>query len=278
MSAEVGSTGSNDHVTDDIFAPLPDSDLPIGYMGKNSEIVWITNTAKELSREQEQHGEQSQEGNANSISSSAKIVQESNLLNDDMTLETPIYHMDNVDLSVVGDQIDPFALPEKFVGDVFIKAYFDTVHPTFPIVLKQLFMVQYESFYKFPFTPDSSKRWLAILNAIFAIGAVYAQMTKSDWHMNKRAHAHYFARARVLALDGGVVYEVADSQQVQVAGLMAFYLLATNQTNRYSFFDEFDFNFFLSAFLLTSDPDAQGMEHHRPGHKICASTRFPPPQ
>lgn len=167
------------------------------------------------------------------IGSTAQIVREANILTAEMDLETPTYHMDDLGLTVVGNQIDSFALPQKSTADELVRNYFDTVQSTFPILLKDLFMVQYESFYKFPFTPESSKRWLAILNAIFAIGAVYSHMINPDADVDERDHIQYFTRARVLSLDGGVVYEVTDLQQVQVAGLMGMYLMATSQTNRF---------------------------------------------
>jgi len=165
--------------------------------------------------------------------SAPQVVRDTLYLTAEMNLETPTYHMNDLDLSVVGDQIDPFALPQKNIADELVRNYFDTVQPTFPILFKGLFMAQYESFYKFPFTPESSKRWLAVLNALFAIGAVYSHMVNPDNVEDEQDHLQFFTRARVLALDGGIVYEVADLQQVQVAGLMGMYLMATSQTNRF---------------------------------------------
>lgn len=203
-----------------------------GYHGKSSEVTWLTKAAQELARDGSD-GEGDRSGSVAGESASAAVVRDSHILSADMTLETPTYHLDDLDISVVGDQIDPFALPRKQTADALVKSYFDTVHPLFPILLKDLFSVQYESFYKFPFTPESSKRWLAILNALFAIGAVYtAQVGRPNFVYGDPDHTQYFARARVLSLDGGVVFEVADLQQIQVAGLMGMYLMATSQTNR----------------------------------------------
>ncbi|KAF8470041.1 fungal-specific transcription factor domain-containing protein [Kalaharituber pfeilii] len=215
ITADAGSTGESDHISEDLFSHVVDGKgAQVGYLGKSSEVVWLTKTAQDL------------------IGTPAEIVRDNGILSPDMALETPTYHMDDVDLTVAGDQIDPFTLPQKHVADALVKDYFDTMHPILPIVLRSLFMVQYESFYKFPFTPESSKRWLAILNAILAIGGVYSHLVQGDKYCCERDHMQFFARARVLSLDGGVVYEVADLQQVQVAGLMGMYLLATSQTNR----------------------------------------------
>jgi len=195
---------------------------------KTTESVSSVQTARDLTKD-------GTEGGLDTIGNAPNrkdTVSPPSYLTAEMDLETPTYHMNDLDLSVVGDQIDPFALPPKHIADELVKNYFDTVQPTFPILFKELFMVQYESFYKFPFTPDSSKRWLAILNALFAIGAVYSHMVNPEIVADEQDHLQFFTRARVLSLDGGVVYEVADLQQVQVAGLMGMYLMAISQTNR----------------------------------------------
>ena len=202
---------------------------------KATESVSSVQTTQDLSKDGTEDGLDATENDPNGKNepSASQTVRGTSYLTAEMDLETPTYHMNDLDLSVVGDQIDPFALPQKKIADVLVRNYFDTVQPTFPILFKELFMVQYESFYKFPFTPESSKRWLAILNALFAIGAVYSHMINLGNVEDEQDHLQFFTRARVLSLDGGVVYEVADLQQVQVAGLMGMYLMATSQTNRF---------------------------------------------
>ena len=146
----------------------------------------------------------------------------------DIGFETPTYHLNDLDLSIVDNQVDPFALPQSLTADRLINNYFDTVQPVFPILQKELFIVQYESVCKFSLAPES-RRWLSVLNAVFAIGAVFSHLVEGG---NERDHVHFFTRARALFLNGGVVYEVVDLQQVQVTVLMGVYLMATSQINR----------------------------------------------
>jgi hypothetical protein len=51
VSADVGSTGSIDHVKEEINAD--NATYPTGYMGKSSEITWIQRVGQQLSKEAE---------------------------------------------------------------------------------------------------------------------------------------------------------------------------------------------------------------------------------
>jgi len=142
------------------------------------------------------------------------------------------YHLDDIDISFSGKQIDAYALPPRDLANSLINVYFETVHPLFPIIYKGLFENQFEVLYQ---TQDPGKvagKWLAIMNLVFAIGARHLSMigeNKADiWQ-----HVTFFLRARLLgALDGGLVFEIATLQNVQAMGLTGMYLLASKQTNR----------------------------------------------
>jgi hypothetical protein len=76
------------------------------------------------------------------------------------------------------------------------------------------------------------RKWLAIVNLIFAISARYSHVVRAEWRGDDRDHLIYFSRARLLSLDGETLFQHADLQQIQVTALMALYLLCTNQINR----------------------------------------------
>ncbi|KAA8910029.1 fungal-specific transcription factor domain-containing protein [Sphaerosporella brunnea] len=215
VSAEVGSTGSMDHIKEEINAD--NSPYPIGYMGKSSEVAWIQRVAKQLAEEADQD---LHPGNGPGT------------LDEEYQFQTPAYHLDDLSVSIAGGQVDPYLLPDRKVADQLIETYFTTFHPSFPIVSKQLFMEQYDTFFDECFPSGSSKRWLAMLNLKFAIGALYAKLINAEWKGSDAEHLKYFGRARLLCLDERSMLEVADLQQVQVIGLTAMYLLASNQTNR----------------------------------------------
>lgn len=246
MTAEIGSTGSLDHIREE--PNRSGSTYPTGYMGQNSEVAWIQRVAQQLAREASvepprtllppKSGSQRSRSETLGISvnghnddSAAHATKN----NDDYEFETPTYHLDDLSVSIAGGQINPFYLPPKETADALLNAFFTTVYPTFPIVLKKLFMAQYDAFFQSFYPPTSSKRWLAMLNLMFAIGSMYGRLTNADWREESEIeHLKYFSRARVLSLDEGSILEVPDLQQVQVVGLAAIYLIASNQTNRYS--------------------------------------------
>lgn len=93
-------------------------------------------------------------------------------------------------------------------------------------------MEQYNTFFEAFFPLGDSKRWLAMLNLKFAIGALYLELVDPEWRGKRTEHLKYFGRARVLCLDERSLFEVADLQQVQVLGLASMYLLACSQTSR----------------------------------------------
>jgi hypothetical protein len=109
-----------------------------------------------------------------------------------------------------------------------------TVHPLFPILYKDLFMVQYSLLYQSQDPSTMVRKWLAIINLVFAIGERNLSMAglkaSEDWQ-----NLTFFLRARILgALDGGVVFEIPTLQDVQSMGLAGMYLLGSKQTNRYA--------------------------------------------
>lgn len=241
VTAEIGSTGSLDHIRQE--PNRSGSTYSTGYMGKNSEFAWIQRVAQQLAREAsvEPTRRLIPPGSGSHSETSGASINGCNgdsapLLNDDdYRFETPTYHLDDVSVSIAGGQIDPFFLPPKETADELLNAFFTTVYPTFPIVLKKLFMEQYDAFFRYFSPPARSRRWLAMLNLMFAIGSMYGRLTNADWKEESEIeHLKYFTRARVLNLDEASILEVPDLQQVQVVGLAAIYLVASNQTNRYS--------------------------------------------
>ena len=161
---------------------------------------------------------------------------EDSLHNDDIKSSvTPIneasYHCDDLTLTPPGI-IDPFEVPSQAAANMLFQSYLETVHPAFPIIGKNTFVNQYRAF---QLTQDRTKinhNWLAILNLIFAIAAKYSHLIQAEWRGDEMDHLVYFTRARILGFNADAILSHAELQRVQVAGLMSFYLLATNQINR----------------------------------------------
>jgi len=237
VSAGVGSTGSMDHIREEINGD--NSPYPTGYMGKSSEVVWIQRVAQQLAEEAKEASADITGIRTNTSScdspfpypSTKRTSYDSAIVDDEYQFQTPAYHLDDLSVSISGSQIDPYLLPDKKIADQLINAYFTTFHPSFPIVSKKLFIEQYETFFK-TFPPGSSRRWLGMLNLKFAVGSLYAKLVNVDWRRDDTEHLKYFGRARLLCLDEGSLLEIADLQQVQIMGMAGMYMMASNQTNR----------------------------------------------
>ncbi|KAJ5104025.1 hypothetical protein N7532_004554 [Penicillium argentinense] len=213
-SSSIGSLEAIDRVEEDLNRT--EDSRATGFMGKNSEITWM----QRLQREAEHRAQ----GLVGSLEPGQSKRQD-----DDLTLHAVSYHLDDMEISVPGP-VELYAMPPRELADQLFDDYLRTVHPFFPIINRPLFTAQYRSFFDSAARPGD--KWLAILNMIFAIGAKHAQLIESPWKGNEKDHLTYLTRARILSMNGDVLFSHPDLQQVQVEGLIAFYLLASDQINR----------------------------------------------
>ncbi|KAI9035128.1 Zn(II)2Cys6 transcription factor, partial [Aspergillus affinis] len=208
--SSVGSLEANDCVEEDLNRS-PGA-RATGYMGKNSEITWLRKVqgeAQEYSRQSTGLPEDEDET--------------------ENTLPAVNYHLDQLEISVPGP-VQVYQMPHQPIADHLFADYLETVHPFFPIINRPLFQSQYEKFFGDSVRPGD--KWLAILNLIFAIAAKHAHLTQASWRGDKDDHLVYLTRARILSMNGDVLFSHPDLQQVQVEALTAFYLLACDHINR----------------------------------------------
>jgi hypothetical protein len=146
------------------------------------------------------------------------------------TVSTANYFLDDLEVDIM-DTVDLSYRPPAAVADRLVDSYFQVVHPYFPIVGKVTFLGQYKSYYSAS-SVRPGKRWLAVLNMIFAIATKYAHdLTQGNEHADE--HIAYFSRAWKLSMGNVALLDHPNLQQVQVEGLSAFYLLTVGQANRY---------------------------------------------
>lgn len=212
--SSIGSLEAIDRVEEDINRS--EHARATGYMGKNSEITWM----QQLQREADQRSQ----GLPGSLEPGQDLKTDNAL-----SLHAVNYHLDDLDLSVPGP-VQLYAMPPREVADHMFEAYLTTVHPFYPIINKPLFSAQYRTFFDSAARPGD--KWLAILNMIFAIGAKHGHLIDAPWRSYEKDHLVYLTRARILSMNGDVLFSHPDLQQVQVEGLIAFYLLASDQINR----------------------------------------------
>jgi len=150
-------------------------------------------------------------------------------------LEAATYHASELDLTEFGEfaqLVDPLGLPERATADALVQSYFTTIHPLFPIILGPPFMRQYDLFWQSSLSPPNTYLWRAIMNMIFALGAIYAHAVQVPHADGDREHLLYFLRARVLSTDPVGMIQLPSLEQIQLASLSGMYLVASSQVNR----------------------------------------------
>ena len=205
--AEDGSTGSLDVINVDTDR---DDTRATGHMGKSSSVAWAKRTVEECNNEDTLAGKQTR---GPSLAS---------------------YHTEDADLVEVHmSNIDPYEWPDSKLADTLLQTYFDHVHSVFPILDKATFMVTYNSFRRGSHDITYSERvWLATVNAIFALMAIHAHLTKSEFQGHYNDHLVYCTRAKLLCLDEGLLYQDSRVQTTRALGLLALYFIAAGRLNR----------------------------------------------
>ena len=199
------------HMNDDNF--IHEGSQPRAFAGQSSDMQWMRRLANELKYEASER-KQSQ-------------------LPFPFFTRSSIFTEDN-ESAVVGDNVDPFQLPIGTTADALVDGYFTTVHVSFPILHQPLFKHQYNKLKLVWHKPVEFEdtMFITTLQLVLAIGAVHARLSSSVEVSDDRDHLLYFVRARMLAVDSGVLNDQVHLGQAHVFGLGAMYCLVTDQMNR----------------------------------------------
>ncbi|KAL4951954.1 fungal-specific transcription factor domain-containing protein [Aspergillus filifer] len=182
----------------------------IGFMGGPSEMSWINELYQVLEKD--------------------TPFLDNEVSNKSQSLTSVCYFLDDEEL-FLDPTIDPYGRPPRHIADKLLDCYFFTVHPSFPIIAKIPFMQQYEMYYtRTDIQP--TKRWLTILNLVFALAIKFAQLVSKPWVSEAESPMTCFTRARKLNFTESQLLEHPNLQQVQVEGLTAFFLMAIGHINR----------------------------------------------
>ncbi|KZF22426.1 hypothetical protein L228DRAFT_239393 [Xylona heveae TC161] len=233
-SVGAGSNQSLDRVEEDHNRSA--ATRATGYLGKNSEIRW-TQRLKEHTMFNLPRDDVPDDANQNSTPS--RMAEQAQAKQDhqthhDVSISESTYHLDDMTI-LPTEQVDAYELPPIETAELLFKCFLDNVQFAHPFLGEHTFKSQFD---KYLASLRSSEilqpgpKWLAILNLVFAIAAKYSHLVKAAWRGDERDHLIYFTRARMLAMDGDGLLSHPDLQQVQVAGLLAFYLITINQINR----------------------------------------------
>ncbi|KAF9886445.1 hypothetical protein FE257_011477 [Aspergillus nanangensis] len=206
-TSSMGSLEEIDLVEEDLNRN--EKSIATGFFGKNSEVSWMQRLEDEAE--------------------TRSRIDEMDHPKVDIPIATVSYHLDDLNIPFL-ESVDPYDLPPKDVADQYFAAYMESVHPSFMVIRHETYAAQYRQFFSQPSRPP--RRWLAILNMIFAIGCRYCQFMQQGEDPDTTNDLIYLNRARKLSLSGNVLFEHADLQQIQVEFLAAFYLVSSGQVNR----------------------------------------------
>ncbi|KAJ5988506.1 hypothetical protein N7481_003716 [Penicillium waksmanii] len=209
--SDVGRTGipqvTRDYTDEDFNRD--EASQAMGFVGEHSEVTWLYRLKRDLDK-----GAFTPVGD----------------MPDQPSVSSLNYFLDDLDIPVP-DDIDVSVRPPQQIADRLVESYLQTIHPDFPIIGKETFLNQYQSFYSNP-NVRPGKRWTAVLNLVFAIAAKHCHLLQNQCQGNYTDHLAYFARAWRLNIGSVGLLDHPNLQQVQVEGLAAFYLLSTGQVNR----------------------------------------------
>ena len=221
----VGSMGSTDNTNEEGFRQYGAEKQAEAFIGQASEEKWLQRLEKELS------GSDLSESKPKSYPRTNLAGWMDGHRRADKT--DSFQYPEDMDTSALGNQIDPYGLPVKSAADALVRTYFATVHPFFPIIDQASFSHQFDEYFTMSESETFKDRtFITTLQIVFAIGAVHAHRTGAEWAGDDRDHLLYFARARILGMEMGILSDMVHHGQVQVFGLSGMYFMATNQINR----------------------------------------------
>lgn len=197
---------------------VDESSRAIAYLGKASEITWIQRARTQAT------GTPTRASESNAPSAE-----------DAISLAAASYHINGLAPTTLDDvQVDNLAWPAPATAMAYVNAYFDIIHPTFPLLYKSDFMAMFAQFSRQGMGSLSliQRRWLSKVNVVFAIGAKFAHLTNAEYRGNENDHLIYYARARSLGLDHQKLNDPPGLHQLSCLALLGLYLVTDHQINR----------------------------------------------
>ncbi len=232
----VGAAGSNDgldYVQEDLSRNQ--QSRTTGYVGQNSEIQWLRSVQEQMEDDQ-RHDPREPKGHA--YNQHAHIMYERR----HTIRPTPAkyisdtsFYLDSHDIEIE-IAVDPYGMPDPDTAEQLFNCYFNTAYASFPLIPNS-FEDEFSQFVQSMRSNrpcQTSTKWRAMLNLIFAIGAKYSHLVNADWKGDKRDHLIYMTRAiHLLGLRNTVmVIAGPDEPLVQATGLLAFYFLVIGHVSR----------------------------------------------
>ncbi|KAJ6016984.1 hypothetical protein N7451_000363 [Penicillium sp. IBT 35674x] len=212
-ASSIGSLNALDTLDEDVNRSK--ASIATGYHGKSSEIAWMQSLALKAGVDR------GKEGASEGIQNHLPPIDDSFASMD--------YHMESADYPGSGlEHENPYTLPAKALAERLLSLYMDSVQPSLPIIRQTLFVDQFNSLYSGN-SIQPGRKWLALLNLVFAVSSKLCQIAGQDTHNKENK---FFSRAQTLIISESLVEDHEDLQQVQAETLAAFFLLTSSQINR----------------------------------------------
>jgi hypothetical protein len=188
-----------------------DASRATGYFGKASEVAWLQklgNAVNKLTIEKEQR----------------------HSFHIDHSTPSMNYHLDNTQVPGTIPPLEPRCLPPKPWAAHLVNIFFKSVAPSFPLINKSLFIVQFDQAFANS-TAQPSRKWLAVLNVVLAVGCRCYRLSEplSGRDVDDRV---YLSRALALSSTPGTTRYIG-LHQVQIDLMLAIYYLFSGELNQY---------------------------------------------
>ncbi|KAL8870206.1 MAG: hypothetical protein Q9174_003698, partial [Haloplaca sp. 1 TL-2023] len=197
-AASVGSMGSTDHLNEGNYAAhTARGGRTKAFLGQTATDNWVERLKDNL-----RISETDELSGLHPLSYGTEPQSKSHSL--DFSDATGGGNAPNLGPSMFAEHFEPFEMPSKMNADVFVNAYFSTIHPCFPILSQNQVLKDYESFAG----ADSrilSEPVLAMLHLVFALGAIHTYMAEMPQAREEKSHLLSFAVAKAAVLDANVL-------------------------------------------------------------------------
>ncbi|KAF2856860.1 hypothetical protein T440DRAFT_12250 [Plenodomus tracheiphilus IPT5] len=234
ISAEVGSSGDLDLVDEDLMRD--EQTRATGFIGKASEIQWLRKLHTDGGNDKNDgpYGPPGQDREA--AAERLAALRHRQRVNPVPLMHTSKanYYLDEEPLET-DFMADPMEMPPFETAERLMKAFMESCHNSFPFLAKKAVMNEFYLYYAAsqrgkPYSPP--QKWLATINLVFAIGAVYSHLIAAEWCADDRDHLMYYSRACTLGLKDPWWFSHPDLPQMQITGLLSFYYLSIGRVNR----------------------------------------------
>ncbi|KAJ5982206.1 hypothetical protein N7451_012306 [Penicillium sp. IBT 35674x] len=191
-ASSIGSLDALDTLNEDVNRSK--ASIATGYHGKSSEVAWMRNLVLKAEVDQ---GDK--EGVSKDFPNHLPSINDS--------LASVDYHIGSADYpGTRHEDENPYTLPAKALAERLLSLYLDGVQPSLPIIRQSLFVDQFNSLYSGN-SVQPGRKWLALLNLVFAISSKLCQITGQDTLDRENK---FFSRAQKLIISESLVEDHED--------------------------------------------------------------------